>query len=72
MCLAIPGKVKLIIGNMAVVKYQKEERRVLVGVKGVRRGDWVLVEMGVISKLLSTEEAKMMTDVWEEIYKHRF
>lgn len=67
MCLSIPGLVKKIEGNKAVVAYSKEEREVLVGEKGLKVGDWVSVQMGVIMSVMSKEEAKRQLKAWSEI-----
>jgi hydrogenase assembly chaperone HypC/HupF len=58
MCLAIPGKVKKIKGRQALVEYPGEVRPALIGEKGVKVGNYVLVQMGIIIKILSKKEAK--------------
>ncbi len=64
MCLAIPGKVKKISGQEALVEYGKEERKVLVSEKTVQVGDWVLVQMGIVVEKLSTKNAQERLKVW--------
>lgn len=62
MCLAFPGKVKKIIGQKILVQYPQEERYVLNGEnEPVKIGDTVLTQMGIIIKILSTEEVKTLT-----------
>jgi hydrogenase assembly chaperone HypC/HupF len=58
MCLAIPGKIIKINKNKAVVKYPQETSEALIAGERVRVGDYVLVQMGIIIKILSREEAK--------------
>ncbi|KKT73458.1 MAG: Hydrogenase assembly chaperone HypC/HupF [Microgenomates group bacterium GW2011_GWA2_44_7] len=65
MCLAIPGRVKEITGRQAIVQYPGETRRVLVGEEGVKVGDFVMVQMGIIIKILSKKEASVSLDAWQ-------
>jgi len=64
MCLAIPGKVKKIKGRQALVEYPGEVRRALIGEKGVKVGDYVLVQMGIIIKILSPKEAQSLKIIY--------
>lgn len=69
MCLAIPGKVKSIDGQVAIVEYPKEERKVMVGGTDVNVGDFVMVQMGIIIKVLSPEQAEVSLDAWNSVGK---
>ena len=64
MCLAIPGKVKKIDGMKLLIQYPGEEREVLDGGVQVEVGDSVLVQMGIVVKKLTTEEAKIAGGAW--------
>ena len=64
MCLAIPGKVIQINGREALIEYPGENRKVLVGEDGVKVGDYVMVQMGIIVKILNDEEAKITLEAW--------
>jgi len=66
MCLAIPGKIKAIKGRKAVVEYPGQEREAFVGEEGVGVGDYVLVQMGVVSKILTEKEAGVAMKAWEK------
>lgn len=66
MCLAIPGKVIQISGREALIEYPGENRRVLVGEDGVKVGDYVMVQMGIIVKILNAKEAKITMEAWEQ------
>jgi len=66
MCLAIPGKIKDIKGRKAVVEYPGQAREAFVGDEGFEVGDYVLVQMGVVSKKLTEEEAKTALKAWEK------
>jgi hydrogenase assembly chaperone HypC/HupF len=56
MCLAIPGKVKEIKGERILVEYPQETRLALAGGESVKVGDFVMVQMGIVIKILTTEE----------------
>lgn len=67
MCLAIPGKVSKIEGKRVWVQYPLEVREVLAGDEKVKLGDSVLVQMGIIIKILSEGEAKAAHDAWKNL-----
>lgn len=64
MCLAVPGRVKKIEKGKAFVDYGSEVRQALVGDEPVKVGDYVMVQMGIVVKILSTKEAKSSIDAW--------
>lgn len=67
MCLAIPGEVIKIEGRKALVQYPGEQRQVLVGEDGVKKGDWVMVQMGIIIKILTKKEAEVSLKRWRPL-----
>ncbi len=66
MCLAIPGKIKAIKGRKAVIQYPGQEREAFIGEEGVQVDDYVLVQMGVVTKKMTKEEAKTAMKAWEK------
>jgi len=64
-CLAIPGKIIKVEGKKATVKYPNEERSVLTGDEKVKKGDYVMVQMGIVVKKLSGKEAKESLKAWK-------
>ncbi len=59
MCLAIPGKVKKVKGNIAYFHYQGHEYECDVSLAGkVKTGDWVLMHDGRVLSKISEQEAK--------------
>jgi len=64
MCLAIPGKIKEVKGRQVLVEYPEETRLALVGDEPVKIGDNVLVQMGIVVKIISDEEATAAIDAW--------
>ena len=67
MCLAYPGTVLKIKGNSAVVSYPSGDKKVLVGDDDVKVGDIVLVQMGVIIKVLNEEESINVCSAWDSL-----
>ncbi len=65
MCLAIPGKVINTKGQKVTVQYPQERREVFAGGMSVVVGDWVLVQMGIVVKVLSEEEALESQKAWD-------
>jgi len=65
MCLAIPGRIEKITGRKATVKYPGQIRDVLVGEESIKPGDYVLIQMGIVVKVLNPREAKKSIKAWE-------
>ena len=64
MCLAIPGKIKKIEGKKVLLDYPGKKRFALTGGEHVKIGDYVMVQMGIIVKILSQKEAKAAFQAW--------
>ncbi len=64
MCLAVPGKIKKIEGKKVLLDYPIEKRYALIGDEKVKVGDYVMVQMGIIVKILTRKEAKTATEAW--------
>lgn len=64
MCLAIPGQVKKIKGHKVTIKYPDEERFALVGDEKLKKGDFVMVQMGIVVKVLNESEAQKSLKAW--------
>lgn len=65
MCLAIPGKITKMEGRRATIEYPGESRFALVGDDKVKKGDYVMVQMGIVVKILSKDEAKEALKAWK-------
>lgn len=65
MCIAVPGQVTKIEGHKVTVKYPGEERFALIGDDKVRKGDYVMVQMGIVVKKLTPTEAKQTLKAWK-------
>ncbi|MFO0703210.1 MAG: HypC/HybG/HupF family hydrogenase formation chaperone [Patescibacteria group bacterium] len=66
MCIAAPGRVKEINGREALVSYPGTTQKALVGVKDLKVGDRVLVQMGIIIKIIDHKSEKQMTEAWKK------
>ena len=67
MCVALPGRVIEIEGTTAVVDFQGNRVRAEAGLVCVKPGDSVLVHAGCILQVLSEEEGKQLTELFEEL-----
>mgnify|MGYP000170984424 CR=1 FL=1 len=65
MCLAIPGKISKINGHEVQVVYPGITNRAFIGDERVKIGDWVIVQMGIVVKVLSATEAKQTLELWQ-------
>ncbi len=67
MCLVIPGKVKSVAGEKAIVDYEVEEREVGTAlVPDVKVGEYVLVQAKMIVQVIPEEEAKAALETIKE------
>lgn len=64
MCLAVPGKVKNIVGKKVIVSYPSEDREVLNSGVEIKVGDYVMVQMGIIVKKIPEKDAKVAIKAW--------
>lgn len=68
MCLAIPGKVLEIKGNIARVDFgYGTTREVDVTLVDVKEGEYVLVHVGYAIQVLDEKEAEESLKLWREI-----
>ena len=68
MCLAIPGRLLNIEGDVGLADFGGAERRVgLMLVPAARVGDWVLVHAGYAIQTLDEAEARESLRLFEEL-----
>ncbi|MCD6276551.1 MAG: HypC/HybG/HupF family hydrogenase formation chaperone [Thermoplasmata archaeon] len=68
MCLAIPGKVVKIEGNVAIVDYGGIRREARIDfIKDLKVGDYVIVHTGFAIEKLDEKAAMKSIEAWEEI-----
>ena len=64
MCVAAPGKIIELNGNMATIDYNGNTVTANAGVVNVSVGDYVLVHAGLIIQKISQTEAEEMADLF--------
>ena len=67
MCLAIPGIVKEINGQKLTIKYPTETRNAIAGGTPVKVGDYVMIQMGIVVKVVTEKEAKLSWKAWKAV-----
>jgi len=58
MCLAIPGKIKEIKGEIAIIDFNGLEKKCNISLVEARVNDYVIVHAGFAIEKLSSEEAE--------------
>lgn len=67
MCVALPGIVKSIDGNMARVEFDGNTVNAHAGIVNAAAGDYVLVHAGMIIQKLDKKEADDMISLFKEL-----
>ena len=67
MCLAIPGKVIRLEKDMAIVDYSGEQREAIFQGITLKKGDYVLVQQGIVIQKVSEEEALESISAWKSL-----
>ena len=67
MCLAVPGKIKKINGEMAVIDYGGIKKEANVSfLKDAKKDDWVLVHVGFAIEKVDKEKAEGLYNLLAE------
>ncbi len=67
MCLAIPGRVIEVRGDVATVDYGGEKRKARIEDIRVSPGDYVIVQFGFVMQKLAEEEALKSLETWTSL-----
>lgn len=67
MCVAAPGIVEEINGNIAKINYSGNIVKANAGLIKVAVGDWALVHAGMIIQKLDKDEVKKMKELFDEL-----
>ena len=67
MCVALPGKVTKIEGDIALVDFHGNQVRARAGLVDIAEGDYVLVHAGCILQKVSAREAASLSDLMDEV-----
>ncbi len=67
MCVAYPGKVTGINGNIAEVDFSGNKVKARTGIVNVKTGDYVLVHAGLVIQVMREKDAEDMIKLFEEL-----
>ena len=67
MCLAIPGKVVSIEGDIAVIDFGGVQRETNISLVEVKPGDYVIVHAGFAIQAVDELDAMETIKLWEEL-----
>lgn len=67
MCVALPGKVIEIDGDIAIVDFEGNTVRAHKGIVNINTGDNVLVHAGMIIQRMQKSEAESLTSLFREL-----
>ncbi|MBM4237706.1 MAG: HypC/HybG/HupF family hydrogenase formation chaperone [Euryarchaeota archaeon] len=67
MCLAIPGRIVKIEGNLAEVDFGGVGRQVNISLVEARPGEWVMVHAGFAIQTVDEDEALETLRLWEDL-----
>jgi hydrogenase expression/formation protein HypC len=67
MCLAVPGKIVSVSGELAVVDFGGVQRETNVSLVEAKVGDYVIVHAGFAIQIVDEEDAKETIKLWEEL-----
>ncbi|HNV93858.1 MAG: hydrogenase assembly chaperone [Candidatus Methanofastidiosum methylothiophilum] len=69
MCLAVPGKVEKIKGDVGIVNFNGVKREVRLDLVDVKIGDYVIVHTGFAIEKMDEKDALESLDIWKELLK---
>lgn len=68
MCYVIPAKLIGIEGNIGIIDYFGEHRRVLLDLEDLQIGDYVYAQGGVLVRKIPEKEALEILETWKEVF----
>jgi hydrogenase expression/formation protein HypC len=67
MCVAYPGRVIAVNGNVAEVDFDGNVANVKIGLVDVCVGSYVLVHAGMAIEAMNEEKARSLLEIWEQL-----
>lgn len=67
MCVAFPGLIKTISGRHAQVDFAGTLAQVNLALVDAKVGDYVLVHAGMAIQVMQSEQARELTDLYQEL-----
>ena len=69
MCLAVPGKIVSIDGDMGDVDFGGVTRKANLSMVDANVGDWAVVHAGFAIQIMDEEDAQETLRLWNEVLK---
>ena len=67
MCLAIPGKIVKIEGDIGDIDFGGVIRKANITMVEAKIGDWAVIHAGFAIEIMDEEEAMKTIDLWNEV-----
>ncbi len=67
MCLAIPGKIVNIDGDMADIDFGGVTRKANISMVETQVGDWAVIHAGFAIQIMDEEDAQETIRLWNEV-----
>jgi hydrogenase assembly chaperone HypC/HupF len=67
MCLAIPGKIVNIVGDIGEIDFGGVIRKANITMVEAKIGDWAVIHAGFAIEIMDEEEAKETIALWNEV-----
>jgi hydrogenase assembly chaperone HypC/HupF len=67
MCLAIPGKIINITGDIGEIDFGGVIRRANITMVEAKVGDWAVIHAGFAIEIMNEEEAQETIQLWNEV-----
>ena len=67
MCLAVPGKIVSIEGDMGDVEFGGVNRKANLSMVDANVGDWAVVHAGFAIQIMDEEDAQETLRLWNEV-----
>ncbi|MDC7950755.1 HypC/HybG/HupF family hydrogenase formation chaperone [Methanomassiliicoccaceae archaeon COG_1] len=66
MCLAIPGKIVAIDGDVGVIDFGGTKKEANISMVDAKVGDWAIVHAGFAIELMDEAEAEETVELWND------
>jgi len=67
MCLAIPGKIVNIVGDIGEIDFGGVIRKANIAMVEAKVGDWAVIHAGFAIEIMDEEEARETIALWNEV-----
>lgn len=70
MCLAVPGKIVRIEGDIGDIDFGGVIRKANITMVDAKVGDWAVVHAGFAIEIMDEEEARETLELWNEVLEN--